>query len=239
MGLIYDGHDFGDLVEYGDPEYTQLTSNVHYASSENRDGDIVLGKTWGVARLAFRIGVNGTIAQRRDILSTIASWLDVDEPKKLVVPDMPGRYFMAIPDGDVPTIRGYDGEIATLAFALTDPIAYGDETTVTVPSGGSATFHVGGTSTARPIITANATRDASALVWGLRLDEQNFVHVATGSSSSRSVAIDCLERTCIVNSSVKMITLDSDWLELKPGKHTLRMDYGTGAATVRYIERWL
>lgn len=239
MSLIFDGHDFGDIVEYGDPEYTLLSSNVHYASSDNRDGEIVLGKTWNVGSLTFRIGISGSIAERRDKLSTIGQWLDVDEPRKLTVPDMPGRYFLAIPDGDVSSIRGIQGEIATLTFVLTDPIAYGREISITVPSGGSVTFNVGGTSTARPVITANASRNASAQVYGLRLDDGDFVHVATGSNSARPIVIDCENRTCTVNGSVSMITLDSDWLEFTPGKHVLRMDYGTGAATVKYVERWL
>lgn len=239
MSLIYNGHDFADLVAYGDPEYTMLSSNVQMAGSENRNGDIVLGKTWGVASLTFRIGIKGTMEHRRNVLSTIASWLDVDEPKKLTVPDMPGRYFLAIPSGDVATLRGYDGEIATLKFSITDPIAYGDETSVRVPSGSSITFYVGGTAAAKPTISVlTAFRDSTALVWGLRLDEQDFIHVAT-ATGGHSVKVDCLNRTCIVDNQVSMITLDSDWFELKPGKHTLRMDYGTGDAYVKFVERWL
>lgn len=239
MSLIYDEHDFSELFVYGDPEYTMLVSSTKYATSDSRNGDVMLGRTWGASSVTFSIGYVGTASERRDKLSTLGTWLDVDEPKKLVVPDMPGRYFLAVPDGAVETTRGIGGEIARLTFKITDPIAYGEEETLTVPSGGSLTFFVGGTSAALPVITATATRDSTALVWGLRLDEQDFVHVVTGSSSSRSVVIDCLDRTCKVNNSVSMITLDSDWLELKPGKHTLRMDYGTGAATVKYVERWL
>ena len=111
--------------------------------------------------------------------------------------------------------------------------------TLTVPSGGSISFNVGGTYRARPRITASAVRDSSSQVWGLKLDNADFVHVVTGSASARSVDIDCDGRTCIVNSSTSMITLDSDWLELAPGTHTLVMDKGTGAATVKYRERWL
>lgn len=238
--LIFNGHDFSDLFVCGEPEYSMLVSSTQYADIENRNGSVVLGRTWGDSTVTFSLGIDGTAAERRNKLSTLGYWLAVDEPKKLHVPDMPGRYFMAVPDGGIETTRGVDGEIARLTFKMVDPIAYGNEITVTVPSGGSVTFNVDGTAAAKPTITASAAiRNSSAFVWGLRLDDGDFVHVATGSASARSVAIDCDERTCIVNNSVKVPTLDSDWLELTPGVHTLRMDYGTGTATVTYRERWL
>jgi hypothetical protein len=118
-------------------------------------------------------------------------------------------------------------------------VAYGAARTVTVPSGGSVEFNVGGTYKTMPRITANAARDSSSLVWGLRLDGGDFVHVATGSNAVKSVLIDCAERICTVAGAVALPTLDSDWLELEPGTHTLAMDNGTGAATVVFTERWL
>ena len=36
-----------------------------------------------------------------------------------------------------------------------------------------------------------------------------------------------------------MITLDSDWPVLSPGPHTVRMDEGTGTATLTWQERSL
>ena len=101
------------------------------------------------------------------------------------------------------------------------------------------TFNVDGTYKAAPVITANATRNASSLVWGLRLDEGDYLHIATGSASARPITANCGERTLSVNGSVAIPTLDSDWLELEPGVHTLRMDNGTGAATVTWRDRWL
>lgn len=236
--VIYDGHDLSEIGICGNPEITRLSASVSYADSDSRDGSAVLGRRLANASVAFSIGVEGAEGERNRKLSTLAAWLDVDGPKPLSLPGVPWRYCMAIQDGEMSAARGVGGEIVTLAFEVTEPIAYGDTRTLTVPSGGSATFRVGGTAKARPRITASAVRDASSQVWGLRLDEGDFVHVATGSASARSIAVDCDARTLTVNGSPAIPTLDSDWLELAPGEHVLRMDRGTGAATVTWVERW-
>ena len=237
--LIFDGHSFGELFIYGDPKISILSSNAKYAQSDSKDGSIVIGKSWSNSAVTFTIVATGTADERRNAFSTLGMWLDVDEPKKLVLPDTPDRYYMAIPNGSIDLTRYIEAETASVTFDIVDPIAYGREVTVTVPSGGSVTFNVGGTYKTRPRISATATRNSSSLVYGLKLDNANYIHVATGSASARTVSIDCEKRTCIVNSSVSMITLDSNWLEFAPGGHTLAMDNGTGDATVTYFERWL
>jgi predicted phage tail component-like protein len=236
--LMYDGHDLSEIGVCGNPEITPFGSKVKYDESDNRDGSIVLGRVLTNSKVAFQIGIKGTASERRNKLSTLAAWLTVDDSRPLVLPDTPERYYMAIHDGEVQTVRGINGEIAQLEFVITNPIAYGEKRTVVVPSGGSITFRVGGTAKTKPRITASAVRNATSLVWGIRLDEGDFVHVATGAAAARSVVLDCDERTLAVNSAVAIPTLDSDWLELSPGEHTLRMDNGTGAATVEFLERW-
>lgn len=238
-GLIFDGHSFDELFYYGNPELTILSSNAKYAQSENRNGSLFIGKTWANSQVSVAIAAIGTADERRNAFSTLGMWLDVDEPKKLVLPDTPDRYYMAVPNGSLDLTRYIEAETASVTFDIVDPIAYGREVTITVPSGSSVTFNVGGTYKTRPRISATATRNSSSLVYGLKLDDANYVHVATGSASARTVSIDCEKRTCIVNSSVSMITLDSNWLEFAPGGHTLAMDNGTGDATVTYFERWL
>jgi predicted phage tail component-like protein len=240
MNVIFDGHDLDELFICGEPEITILDMTPNIKPTDAHEGAVFAGTSFGTSTVKFQIAVIGESAEaRRNAFSNLGMWLDVDEPKRLVLPDTPDRYYMAVPSGGLDIKRHYDGEIATLTFVLVNPVAYGREISFTVPSGGSITFNVGGTYKTRPRIQASAVRDSSSLVYGLRLDEQDFVHIATGSASARTVDVDCDERTCKVNSSVSMITLDSDWLEFEPGTHTLRMDNGTGAATVTYRERWL
>ena len=147
--------------------------------------------------------------------------------------------YKAIPNGSMPIDSFTNADSVVVSFRLLEAAAYGDTVTKTVPSGGSLTFTVDGTYPTKPTITANAARDGSSQVWGLRLDNGDFLHVATGSESARDVVLDCENRTLTVQGAVALPTLDSDWFELAPGTHTLTMDKGTGAATVTYKERWL
>ena len=237
--LVYDGHDFADLFAYGDPKFSILASKPVLEDVDGRNGQAFLGMTYGSSEVSFTIGLTGEPEARRGAFSSLGAWLMVDEPKPLYLPDTADRYYLAVPSGAVSVKRCVNSDIAQVTFKLTDPVAYGQEHTATLPSGGSVSFNVGGTAPTMPTITASsAVRDSTSLTWGVRLDSSAFVHVPTGSGSSRAVSVDCAERVCTVASSVTLPTLDSDWLVLTPGTHTLAMDYGTGAATVTWVERW-
>jgi len=238
--LSFDGHDLESLFVCGSPEISILNASPTLEEFDSRNGAVFLGQRWGVSTVAFSIAAIGNAQTRRNAFSQLGAWLAVDEPKKLILPDTPDRYYLAAPEGQCDLTRGIKGEMTQLAFTLVDPIAYSmTETTITVPSGGNVTFTVGGTAAAKPTIRATATRNSTALVWGLRLDSVDFVHVNTGVNAGRVVAIDCDARTVTISGNAAVPTLDSDWLEFTPGSHTLVMDYGTGAATVKYRERWL
>ncbi len=237
--VIFDGHDLSELFDIGNPEITIANAMPDMRETSGRNGSIFVGTKYGNSTVKFAFAINGSPDERRDALSILGMWLNVDEPKKLVLPDTPDRFYMAVPKGAITLNRAIGAEHASLTFELVDPVAYGREVEFTVPSGGSVTFNVAGTFNAKPRITASAVRNSSALVWGLLLDDDGFIQVDTGSDSARTLSIDCDRRTCIVNDEASLITLDSDWLEFAPGTHTLEMEYGTGAATVRYYERWL
>lgn len=240
-GVIYDGHAFSELFDVGNPEISILNSMPDLRDVPGRNGSMFVGSRFGNSTVKFAIAAHGSADVRRDKFSTLGTWLAVDEPKKLVLPDTPDRYYMAVPSGSLDLNRAIGDEHASITFALVDPVAYGREVSYTVPSGGSLTFNVGGTFKTYPKVTANAVRNASSLVWGLRLDDGDYLHVKTGNSSAQLVEIDCDERTSTITASktVNLPTLDSDWLCFAPGTHTLVMDNGTGAATVTFRERWL
>lgn len=238
MALTFDGHDLTTLANCGDPRFSFAPFDPKAETVEGADGSKVLGGRVGAGSVTIAMAVFGTAQQRREKLSTLASWLDVDEPKRLVMPDT-SWYYMAVPSGGFEVDANINPYMFDMEFMLADPIAYGEQRTATVPSGGSVNITVGGTAETYPTVTASAAvRNSSSQVWGIRLDEGGFVHVATGSSSARSVSLDCGARTCKVAGVTSLPTLDSDWLVLSPGTHTLRMDAGTGAATVTWRERW-
>lgn len=175
----------------------------------------------------------------RDVLVT---YLMTHGEIKLVVRTHPDEYYMAhldsISEGD--RIGGTGIGYLELAFIANSPWRYGETRSVNIPSGGSASFLVNGNLPAKASVTAaSAVRSGGSTVWGVRFDEVDFVHIATGSSSSREVEIDGITRSAKVANAVAMITLDSNWPVLQPGPHTVRMDEGTGAATLTWQERSL
>lgn len=238
--MIFDGHDLTSMFIVGEPVFNTFIPSQTFQNVPGRDGTVFMGGKLdgGTITVPLTI-VDEDMEQRRATLSNLYMILDVDEPKLLVLPEVPDLSYKAIPQNAVQESRYIDGDTVIVSFQLVEAAAYGDTVTKTVPSGGSITFTVDGTYPTKPTITANAARDGSSQVWGLKLDNGAFLHVATGSASARDVVLDCENRTLTVQGAVALPTLDSDWFELAPGTHTLVMDKGTGAATVTYKERWL
>lgn len=162
--------------------------------------------------------------------------------RELTLPDEPGLYRMATASLSNSVKTPLEPPVTfDVEFTCHSPVAYGDVHSVAIPSGGSVEFEVGGMLPAVDIgvAAASAVRSSSSGVWGVRFDEGDFMHVALPSGSSRKVEIDADGRTVKVANATDMITLDSSWPKLKPGTHVARMDQGTGAATLTWIERYL
>lgn len=240
IGVIYDGHDFSEICICGDPKLAFHDMRSVEREADGIDGSKVVGTRLAKGTVEFTCTLLGRDAmQRRMSLSRLMAWLRVDGPRELVLPDMPSWSYMAVPSGKIDLSRHVDAEQFQLSFAVVDPVAYGDEHSAEVPSGGSVTLHVGGTAPTRPTVAAqSAVRNSTSHAWGVRLDSADYMHVDTGSSSAHAVSLDCGARAALLDGVPTVMTLTSDWLELTPGKHVLEMDEGTGAATVTWRERW-
>ena len=239
--MIFDGHDLNSLFVVSRPTFETFAPNRSFQDVLGRDGTVYMGGSLIGGNISVKLSViRKTPAQRREDLSTLFMWLDVDEPKWLVMDDQPGISYKAIPSGDMPIDSFTNADSVVVNFRLLEAAAYGDTVTVAIPSEGSKTFTVHGTYPTKPKITANAVRDTSSLVWGLCLDNGDFLHVATGSSTARQIVLDCEDRTLTIAGSAALPTLDSNWFELTPGQHTIAFDNGRGTNTiVTYQERWL
>lgn len=238
-GPTFNGHDISTLFTVGDPEISILDSRPVTREVSGRNGAAFVGMTYGASTVSFTVVATGTASARREAFSTLGKWLMVDEPKSLVLPDTTDRHYLAVPNGPLDITRTIGDESAKLTFMLTDPVAYGEYNTANLASGGSTAVTVDGTApTFLKVVANSAVRDSTALVWGVKVDDADFVHVATGSGSSRKVEIDSAARTCKLANALTLPTLDSTWLELAPGSHTVAMDYGSGSAVLSWYERW-
>lgn len=239
--FVFGGVDYADILDVASiemPAIPESAPDLRYASG--RDGALLASNDLKPLYIRVKVRLATEHIDPRDIQrrwAEVAATMRHAEPEMLSLAD--GIWYLAVLADDSRLEFNTYSAFATLTFLCPDPVAYGDERTVEVPSGGSVDFLVGGSYPARPVINAAAVRDSVSNIWGVRLDSGDFIHVATGSASVRNVEADCAARTCIVNGNPALPTLDSDWLVLEPGPHTLEMDNGTGAATVTFRERWL
>lgn len=239
--FVFGGIDYADILEIAEiemPAIPQTAPDMRQATC--RDGALLASNRLKPLEIKVKARLVTEHTDPRDIQrrwAEVAATMRHAEPEPLSLAD--GIYYLAVLADDSKLEFKTYSAFAELTFLCPDPVAYGDERTITVPSGGSVDFMIGGTYPAKPTIEAAAVRDAESLVWGLRLDGGDYIHIATGSASARDVAIDCGARECAVNHEPSLPTLDSDWLVLEPGTHTIEMDNGTGAATITIRERWL
>lgn len=173
-------------------------------------------------------------AKRREL----ASIFSVREAKELQFSGDEGLFYKAIPSSLDWTEFTTAGRL-TVEFLVPEVAMYGETKSVMIPSEGQASITVGGTYPTQPRISGTVTRDPTSKVWGVRIDNGDFIHVDTGSDSSRTISIDGEKRTVKVAGAVRLPTLDSDWFELGVGSHTVRNDKGTGETTLTWTERWL
>lgn len=213
------------------------TPRVETETVAGRDGVVVREVTYEPPPVTITvIGRSGFDADkaRREL----AELFSAREPKVLQFSGDDGRYYMAVPS-ELDWSRFVTFGRLRVEFTIPDVAMYGELRSVEVPSGGQAALTVGGTYPTGMSIEGTVTRDATSKVWGLRLDEGDFLHIDTGYDAARTIAVSTDERTVTVNESATLPTMDSDWLRLEVGNHTLRNDEGAGTVTVSWVERWL
>lgn len=238
--VVFDGHNLTNLFAVSDLRNSLLPRNIGTEDVPGRDGSLFTGATLSARTITLTLTIiDRSITGRQAAERLLASILAVDEPRPLSISIDGGLYYMAIPHADSEGSRYRNATSYEVVFEVPDPVAYGETKTITVPSGGSVTFTVGGTYPTMPTISAPAAANGSGGFWRLRLEDGSYLLATIPSGvSSAPVIADCEKRTLKVNGNVALLVPDADWLVFEPGEHTLEMT-GTGAATVVFTERWL
>lgn len=239
--VIFDGVNLSDQFEITDVSRPDPELEAETRDVPGMDGVIIAGANLSSTTIEMTLtAVGKTKAERTEAMHALTALLNqTDELRKLVFTDEGGLYRMALPISGGSRKGWFNAESKHVVFSVPDPVLFGAERSATIPSGGTASIHVGGTYKTRPRITASAASRASNGIWGIRLDGGEYSNVAIPTSTASSVIIDAATREVRIAGSPAMITLSSDWLELEPGEHTLAMTQGTGAAVIEWQERWL
>jgi len=237
--VMIDGVSLSDYFIVVDAAMSPLSIRGDGTEIAGRDGVVLAEATYAERTIDVTLLLpSGTLEERHAAMRAFYARVDLKEEHRLYLSVDDGIYYEVRADGDIEIEHGVTATKVVLHFVSEKPAGYGEEHTVTIPSGSSATFTVGGNYPTRPTIegTVNGNNDGN---WGVRLDGGDYVRVKTNTTQGRAVSIDCEEGIAIVNSLVSMISLESDWLVLYHGEHTITNDVGTGACTVTWRERWL
>lgn len=239
MALSFDSHNLESLFICGDPQFSILNSQPNFAKS-SVNGSVFTGMKYGMSTVSFTIAATGTVSERHQKFSTLGAWLYVDSPKMLILPDTPDRYYHAVSQGALDVQRCFDGDYATLTFELTESMAYAISEESTPSENGKATFTIGGTApTYVRVSSSEATPDEYESLWGVIADltTSSYGPDVNGKISGQTVIIDSENRT-FYNGYYTQPNLESDWLLLTPGKHTVTRNFGGGEFRVWWRNRW-
>jgi predicted phage tail component-like protein len=239
--VTFDGHDLTADYVVSDLRTALLPRRIRMQEVSGRDGALYTGSALSDRTITLTLTARGgTPAERQAAGRRLAEILATDAPAPLAMSIDGGLYWMAVPESGGNARRYVTATSFEVSFRIPDPAAYGPLRTVTVPSGGSVTFEVGGTYPALPTVSASAAGNSSSVGgWRLALDDGSYLMATIPSGvSSAPVVADCAARTLTVQGNVAMLRPAADWLVLQPGTRTLTMT-GTGAATVTFRERWL
>lgn len=169
-----------------------------------------------------------------EVRRTLAPLLLTSGAAKLVLDDEPTLYYYAWCKGGIDTERSHSWPSITVEFLLADPIAYGEERSASVGTGGGKVWNRG-TSKAFPTITCTPPKGTS---WKLsNTDTGDYIEVQATFDGSIKVALDMAAESCKVNGAYHPVTLGSDFFPLEPGMQSLKTSGGTAALT--WAERWL
>lgn len=240
MIFEYAGHRLDQLFIASNLEVKLAPPMPDLITVPGRDGQAVRGATLGVGTISVELSKTiGTDAERRAAYSQLWAWLNIKSPQQLRLGSVSDPYYLVMPSGGGDITRYIQCETVTAEFTVIEPARYGATRTASLSGSTAQNITVAGTyPTWLKIESTNATRNASGL-WGVQIDNQDYVCVALPTAAASAVTIDSAEHLAEVDGAAIMITLDSDWLRLEPGTHSVKINKGSGSATISWIERWL
>ena len=237
--VTFNGVDLTRLFAVSNLNAPLLPREIASQERTGGDGYVFTGARIGERSISMTLTVHGKSPEDiRAAERELAAILAVEEPAPLTLSIDNGIYWMAVAKADGNGKRFTHAARHDVTFVCHDPVAYGAHKVVTVPSGGSVSFRVGGTYPTIPIVRAPSAVRNNDGIWKLTLDGGDYLIASLATGSATSIVADCQARVLKVAGVVKALQPAADWLVLTPGLHTLTM-VGSGAATVEYQERWV
>lgn len=232
--MIYDGKDLSRIVRANVSKSILPEVSMDSVEVPGRPGQAFAGVRLGMRELTvamrLRLMPDGDVpAAHREL----AAALYKDSPRKLVLPDDPGRYYMAVMTGpsDLDNLWYTGG--AEVTFTCPDPIIYGAERRCELPG----TARVGGTFETYPTVTARPAKGSSWRVTNRSTGE--YVELVYDFKGTEEVTVDTEGMHCEIDGTGadRYVSVYSDFFALAPGKVEVTLSSGTGE--MRWDEKWL
>lgn len=234
--MIFNGYDFSEYLRVNPTRRMNPPVTVKSKTVQGRDGSVFMRSQLDPLPIPVHVRLNVRSHGHRQIAKLrrkLTSWLVTGQPAKLVLPDEPDLYYMAMLTNSAELSNLWSTGAADLEFTAYDPVAYGTERRASV--GASAVLPVGGTYETWPTFDLTATSAAKVKV--LDYDTGAFVMTSAAAASGAHVVVDMQEQTIRVNGNLAAIDLSSDFFALNPGDNSIRITGATGTAS--WIERWV
>ena len=236
MSLIFDGHNLEDLFFCGNPDIVLTNPAPVLNEVGGRDGAVVRSTRLAAKSIKFDVTALGNSQERATALSALAGWLNVDGPVRLYLPDTSDHYYLVVPYNSQQIKPYIDGGTVTLEFMAVEPAAYGETKTATVPSGGNVSINIGGNYPT--FLSGNGSVKRGTNFYTITADTGEKLEIPA-DTTAKAVVFNCEDRTLTVAGVNTLPSVDSDWLRLAPGEHTITNSQGTNAITIKWTERWL
>lgn len=232
--MIYNGFNFKDLFVVEDVDRPQMPPiDVKLTERDGIDGaefdsasfnSKTINVTIGIHRPFEKLlGLDGGFERARRLIN---NHLYTGKPEKLILPDAPDLYEMAILNGtlDIEKFVYYRREVLT--FVCPKAYSYSAKRTRVCDSG-SKYVHVKGNATVYPVTTVQANG-----TFMIEFDGKPFetVEEVTGN-----VVIDAKDRLVTCDGNPVRYSLFNDLPEWQPGRHQVECPF---PFKVEWVERW-
>ena len=231
--MIFDGYDFRPLVAVEQVRRPLLPPvSVSSSGGSGRDGAEFKQATLDPMDIEVDIRLIAPGKGRFERLRrALAPLLLKREPSKLVLPDAPDVYHMAVLSGDTDIDRFVHTGGVTLTFRCDDPVAYGAEKSRTAEGGGEAVLVVGGTYRTAPVIEVDTTGSAATVTV-----DGKPMRALGNVSSAHPLVFDCEKHSTTKGGAAVKLDVMDDYAAWEPGAHTVSCE---SPYSVRWRERWL
>lgn len=173
----------------------------------------------------------------QNVARTLAGLMAVPKPMKLYLRDEPGKFNMAILEGDMDYEKFLHTGFVTLTFTCNDPTLYDDVITTYTNAQGTTKLNSGSLPTP-PIITIRNAGTGT----DLKITETStgdFVHITDTIINTDVIVFDMVRGSVRKNDILIMdkVSILSDFFPILPGN--FRINTTRGTMTISFRRRWI